>query len=117
MKYTEVGHGSDRLEMLGYDILALISDGQTESVNDIIAHFENKNVVNYLMSKYKGKLSLITENCPYNIDDWEELFEQDSYITFGHDVSRKFGLCNEEKDGLLLMVSLILEKVAQRKYQ
>ena len=36
MSVVEVGKGSDRIEMLGYDLLSIISEGKTESVNEVM---------------------------------------------------------------------------------
>ena len=116
-QYTKYGEWNDRIEMLGYDIMALISEGKTEPVNDIIKHFENSDVVHYLMGKYKDNMFLINENCPYNLEDWEKVFEQYAYLTFGHDVRRKMGLINEETDGLLLVLNVILQEVSERRYE
>ena len=35
-KFTEIGKWNDRLEMFGYDIMSLISLGESERVDDII---------------------------------------------------------------------------------
>jgi len=66
---TEHGKWNDRLEMLGYDIVALISGGEKESVNDLIKHFQQEDTVHYLMDKYKEKMFIIHEKCTYNIAD------------------------------------------------
>lgn len=116
-KYTEIGTWNDRLEMLGYDIIALISDGKKESVNEIIKHFEESNVVHYLMKKYEKEMFIVCEECPYNLNDWEKVLGQYSYMTFGHDVSRKMGIVNEETDGLLMLLNIILDEVSSRKYK
>lgn len=116
-KYTEIRKWNDRLEMLGYDIMALISNGEKENVNDIISHFEKSDLVHYLIGKYKDQMSLISEDSPYNIDEWEKVFEQYSYMTYGHDVKRKMGFVNEDEDGLLLLLNIILLEVAGRRYK
>ena len=36
MSIVEIGKGSDRIEMLGYDLLTVISEGKTESVDVVI---------------------------------------------------------------------------------
>jgi len=115
-KYTEVGTWNDRLEMLGYDIVALISYGKKESVNEIIKHFAESNVVHYLMEKYKKEMFVVCEGCSYNLDDWEKVLGQYSYMEFGHDVRRKMGIVNEETDGLLMLLNIILQEVSERKY-
>lgn len=38
-------------------------------------------------------------------------------MTYGHDVRRKMGLIDKEKDGLLLLLSIILDEVSNRKYK
>jgi hypothetical protein len=116
-KNTEVGTWNDRLEMLGYDIVALISHGKKESVNEIIRHFEESNVVRYLMKKYEKEMFIVYEGCPYNFNDWEKVLGQYSYMTFGHDVNRKMGIINEETDGLLMLLNIILDEVSSRKYK
>ena len=117
MSITEVGKGSDRIEMLGYDLIPVISEGKTESVDTIIEHLENADLVHYLMNKYKDDFSIVREGCVYDLNEWEKVFEQYSYITFGHDVSRKMGLYNREKDGLLVVMTIILQEVAERIYK
>lgn len=117
MSIVEIGKGSDRIEMLGYDLLTVISEGKTESVDVVIKHLEDADLVHYLIDKYKDFFSLAYEGCPYNLDEWEKVFEQYSYLTFGHDVSRKMGLCNQEKDGLLVVMNIILQEISERKYK
>ena len=116
-KITKFGEWNDRIEMLGYDIMALISRGQVETVDDIIRHLWDGDIVHYLMEKYKDDMFLIHEGCPYNLDDWEKVFAQYSYITFNSDVRRKMGFLNEEKDGLLVVMNIILQEVSTRRYQ
>lgn len=117
MSIVEIGKGSDRIEMLGYDLLTVISEGKTESVDVVIKHLGDADLVHYLIDKYKDFFSLAYEGCPYNLDEWEKVFEQYSYLTFGHDVSRKMGLCNQEKDGLLVVMNIILQEISERKYK
>lgn len=117
MSIVEVGKGSDRIEMLGYDVLSIISDGKTESVDVVIKHLEDADLVHYLVDKYKESFNLVYEGCPYDLDEWEKVFAPYSYLTFGHDVSRKMGLCNQEKDGLLVIMNIILQEISERKYK
>lgn len=117
MSIVEVGKGSDRLEMLGYDVLAIISEGKTESVDAVIKHMEDEDLVHYLADKYKDYFSSVSEKSPYNLNEWEKVFAQYSYLTFGHDVRRKMGFCNEEKDGLLVIMEIILQEISDRKYK
>lgn len=116
-KITEYGKWNDRLEMLGYEVLKLVSSGKTETVDAIIEHFGNKDVVHYLANKYKEYMDYVYEGCTYDLDEWEKVLEQYSYLTFGHDVKRKMGYCNKEKDGLLVLLNIILQEVSERKYK
>lgn len=117
MSIVEIGKGSDRIEMLGYDLLTVISEGKTESVDVVIKHLGDADLVHYLVDKYKDYFSLVYEGCPYNLDEWEKVFEPYSYLTFGHDVSRKMGLRNQEKDGLFVVMNIILQEISERKYK
>lgn len=114
---TEPGQWSDRIEMLGYDVLALIANGKTEKVDTIIEHFQNADAVHYIMEKYKDDMALIHEGCPYNLDEWEKVLERYSYLEFGHDVRRKMGYNDSEKDGLLVLLNVILQEVSERRYK
>lgn len=117
MSVVEVGKGSDRIEMLGYDLFEVISEGETESVDVVIKHLEDADLVHYLLDKYKDHFSLVCEGCPYDLNEWEEVFKSYSYLTFGHDISRKMGIRNREKDGLLVVMYIILQEVSERKYK
>lgn len=91
--------------------------GATESVNDIIKQMEEANTVKYLMNKYKDNLYFVCKGYSYNLTDLEKVLEQYSYITFGHDVETKMGIVNEEKDGLLMLLNVILNEVSSRRYK
>ena len=108
--------GSDRIEALGYDIISLISRGEKESVEDVIMHLGNKNIVHYLIDTYKDKMFFINNNFLYDLNDWEEMFYQHD-ISFNHDVSRKMGIRNEETDGLLVLLNLIIQEIVDRTYE
>ena len=98
----------DRLGLFAQAIIFEISAGNEESVDKIVEEMGKKNVVHYLMDKYQDNwLFSMREHCPYNIDGWEEVYSQYSYIT-ENDARRKWGInnCNE---GLLLLVTLTLE--------
>ena len=105
-------NGLDRIDLFAQELLAQVSSGKTETVTKIIEEMEKKNVVRYLYNKYRGDWFLsLDDNCPYNVDDWEEKYYQYSYIT-ENDARRKWGICNEE-DGLLLLVSLTFEALRE----
>lgn len=110
--------GSGSIEYLGYEIIFLISRGFKEDVDEIIEQMENKQVVHYILSKYKDDLMALQEKSSiYSYSDWEEIFYQRSCITFNSDVSRKMGIVNRETDGLLVLLQIILETVAQREFE
>lgn len=69
------------------------------------------------MEKYEKEMYLVCEGCSYNLNDWEKVLGQYSYMTFGHDIRRKMGIVNEEKDGLLVLLNIILAEVSSRKYK
>ena len=116
-KITKVGEWNDRMEMLGYDIMSLISQGENESVDSIVEHLNNADIVHYLIEKYKDKMAIVHEGCPYNLDEWEMVVEQYNYGTFGHDITRKMRLYNEQNDGLLVVLNIILQEVSERRYK
>ncbi len=108
-------NGLDRIELFAQELLSQISSGKTEPVSKIIAEMEKKNVVHYLYNKYKADWFLsLDDNCPYNVDDWEEKYYQFSYLT-ENDARRKLGIRNED-DGLLLLVSLTFEALREVLY-
>lgn len=110
--------GSGSIEYLGYEIISLISRGFKEDVDEIIEQMENKQVVHYILSKYKDDhMALQEKSSIYSYSDWEEIFYQRSCITFNSDVSRKMGIVNRETDGLLVLLQIILETVAQREFE
>ena len=94
----------------------MISKGKKETVDNIIEHLWNKDIVHYIINTYENDMCRISENSRYDINDWEEIFYQFSYITFNSDVSRKMGIVNEETDGLLVLLNIILQIVSERTY-
>ena len=103
-------NGAERLELFGQEIISQISLGRTEPVEKILDEMGKKNVVRYLYNKYKDDWFLsLDDNCPYNVDDWEEIFNKYSYMST-YDVRRKLGIRNDD-EGLLLILSLIFEEL------
>lgn len=109
--------GSGSIEYLGYEIISLISRGYKEDVDEIISKMEEGKVVHYILDKYQDQLRLLKDNDLYNYNDWEKIFGQQSYITFNSNVSRKMEIVNRETDGLLVLLQIILETVAQREFE
>ncbi|MBU5462455.1 hypothetical protein [Lachnoclostridium sp. MSJ-17] len=105
-------NGLERIDLFAQEIISQISLGRKESVNEIIKQMENKTVVRYLYNKYKDDWFLsLDDDCPYNVDDWEEKYYLFSYIT-ENDARRKWGIRNED-EGLLLLVSLTFEALRE----
>lgn len=117
MEIKKVRTGSDMLEQLGYQIIHLVSEGKTETVDNVIEHLVNKDIVNYIITTYKDNLTVDFNSDIFGLDGWEEvLFENHSYISFNSDVRRKMGIYNEDKDGLLVLLNIILQEVSDRRY-
>ncbi len=104
--------GNERLELLGYDLICMVSIGKVEKLDVIIQKIQEGEVVHYLWEKYGDEELFRTKLAPesvYNIDEWEKVIcDNFSYISRGHDVEDKMGLCNDN-DGLLLLIEIILE--------
>lgn len=114
MNKHEIFTGVDRLELLGYEIIALISKGKKETITEIEKQMENENVLHYIREKYAGDLfNPFTDDMQYNYSDWNKAFAKYSGWIEGNE-SRKYGVENED-EGLLLLLSLILELVANRE--
>lgn len=105
---SKMFNGLERIDLFAQEVISQISLGKKESVNKIIEEMGNKNVVHYLFNKYKDDWFLsLDENCPYNVDDWEEKYSELAYIS-ENDARRKWGIRNED-EGLLLLVTLTFE--------
>lgn len=107
--------GVDRLELLGYEIIALISRGRKETISEIEKQMENENILHYIREKYADELyNPFSDNSQYNYEDWNKALAKYSGWIEGQE-RRKYGIENED-DGLLLLVALILELVANREH-
>lgn len=117
-KMSSVFKCSERIEILGYEIYHLISIGKKESVDLLIEKLGESNIVHYLTDKYKDYLAndFDSINSPYDIEEWEKVLEPFSYMTRGHDVTRKMGIMNED-DGLLMLSFIITEILAEQNYK
>ncbi len=111
----ELFTGVDRLELLGYEIIALISRGYKETITEIERQMEKENILQYVREKYAGELfNPFSDDAQYNYTDWNKALGKYSGWIEGQE-RRKYGIENEE-DGLLLLLALILELVANREY-
>lgn len=105
--------GAGNIELLGYEIISLISKGKKETQTDVIQCMWESRIVKYLREKYKNEMMFLGTSDLYNYDDWEKIFFQSSHYT-QNDARKKLGIVNEE-DGLLLLLQIVLEAVAQRQ--
>lgn len=110
----ELFTGVDRLELLGYELIALISRGRKETISEIEKQMENGNILHYIREKYGDELfNPFSDNMQYNYSDWNKALTKYCGWIKGQE-RRKYGIENED-DGLLLLVVLILELVANRE--
>ena len=105
-------NGVDRLEQLGFEIIALISDGKKEMVETIENKLEEGCIIEYLGDKYPVMANVYNEKLPYNYDDWNKALGKYTWVR-GRE-SGKYGIENKD-DGLLLLLAFVLELVAQRE--
>ena len=97
-------NGTERLQLFGLEIIALISQGKSEMIEQ---------VEQYIREKYKDNMfNTFDDDCPYNLEDWNQAFAVYSGYIQGNE-RRKFGICNDN-EGLLLIVALILEILSGR---
>ena len=107
--------GVDRLELLGFEIIDLVSCGYKETISEIENQIESESIVQYIREKYKDNLSnTFSDNMPYNYADWNKALAKYSGWVRGRE-RRKYGIENED-DGLLLLLAFILELVANREH-
>lgn len=107
--------GVDRLELLGFEIIDLVSCGYKETISEIENQIESESIVQYIREKYKDNLSnTFSDNMPYNYADWNKALAKYSGWIRGRE-RRKYGIENED-DGLLLLLAFILELVANREH-
>lgn len=107
--------GVDRLELLGFEIIDLVSCGYKETISEIENQVESESIVQYIREKYKDNLSnTFSDNMPYNYADWNKALAKYSGWIRGRE-RRKYGIENED-DGLLLLLAFILELVANREH-
>ncbi len=90
------------------EIIALISKGYKETIEEIENNMYKGNLVNYLYDKYEKHFDFdFGKNSIYDINLFNEFFfDMSSYVN-GNE-KRKYGIVNEN-DGLLLVVAIILD--------
>lgn len=94
------------LDVLAFELIALINDKYTETITKVEEELDNNNLVTYLNKKYKENFMADFENGPYDINELNNYFADFSGYVQGNE-SRKFGVSNEE-NGLLLVLALTI---------
>lgn len=68
-------NGTDRLQLFGLEIIALISQGKVETIEEIEKHIDEGNLIQYIRDKYHNDMfNTFEDDCPYNLDDWNKAF-------------------------------------------
>lgn len=105
--------GTDRLQLFGLELISLISQGKTETLEEVGKHIDSGDVIQFIREKYRGNMfNTFEEDCPYDLEDWNKAFSKYNGYIQGNE-RRKYGICNDD-DGLLLLVALILEMVSSK---
>ena len=106
-------NGTERLQLFGLEIIALISQGKSEMIEQVEQHIDDGDLIQYIREKYKDNMfNTFDDDCPYNLEDWNQAVAVYSGYIQGNE-RRKFGICNDN-EGLLLIVALILEILSGR---
>ena len=105
-----IGEGSLKgIGLFALEVMHLISSGKKETLATVEEHFEKKDIVEYLSSKYKDEFFIVFDNSIYDNEQINlYFFNYVGYIE-GNE-RRKYGIMNED-DGLLLIVSLLTDKI------
>jgi len=94
------------LDVLGYEIIALISRGSIETISQVEKELDEGNLVTYLNRKYRGDFMPNFEDGTYDIEELNKFFLDFSGYVQGNE-SRKYGIVRED-DGLLLVLALVM---------
>ncbi len=106
-------NGIERLQLFGFEIISLISQGKIETIEEIEKHIAESDLVQYIRDKYSDGMTIkFEDDCPYNLDDWNKEFHNYSGCIEGKE-RRNYGICNNN-DGLLLVVELVLEIISNK---
>ena len=108
---TPIFSGLERIEALGYDVIALIAGGEKEQVDTVLQKLGDSTLVHHLISTFK--LYAIQDNNTYDLEAWEKAFGKYNYMQRYHDVQRKCGITKDD-DGLLLVINILLSIISRR---
>ncbi|MFI3228485.1 MAG: hypothetical protein R3Y09_13940 [Clostridia bacterium] len=96
-------------------VVNLVSKGRQETFEEIEYHFDKSDLVEYLQGKYSDDFYIDFNNSIYNNAQINKYFYNFSGYIQGNE-RRKYAVMNDE-DGLLLIISLISEKVEAECYK
>lgn len=102
--------GVERIFLLAYDIIALISKGEKESVSEIMGNISEEKVVKELYSKYPNSFKLSNEEI-YDPNEWDAVLKEYHYLS-NSDIE-DMGIVNDN-DGLLLLLRIILGEIVEK---
>lgn len=68
-------NGTERLQLFGLEIIALISQWKSETIEKIEQHIDARDLVQYIRDKYKDNMfNTFDDDCPYNLEDRNQAF-------------------------------------------
>ncbi|MCD8396265.1 MAG: hypothetical protein LUD12_03610 [Lachnospiraceae bacterium] len=107
-----VYEGNSRLGKFGHDIICLIANGKNESAESILEHIRKGDVVHYIVDKYRNVYEFDTTIYEQNdCSNLETIFGKYYNMEITHDVKPRIGIKDLEKDGLLILLSIILTEL------
>ena len=66
-------NGTERLQLFGLEIIALISQGKSEMIEQVEQHIDDGDLIQYIREKYKDNMfNTFDDDCPYNLEDWNQ---------------------------------------------
>lgn len=66
-------NGTERLQLFGLEIIALISQGKSETIEQIEQHIDAGNLIQYIRESNKDNMfNTFDDDCPYNLEDWNQ---------------------------------------------
>ena len=99
-----IGEGSLKgIGLFALEVMHLISSGKKETLATVEEHFEKKDIVEYLSSKYKDEFFIMFDNSIYDNEQINlYFFNYVGYIE-GNE-RRKYGIMNEDENTVAYMV-------------
>ena len=88
----------NELKLFAIEIVSLISQGCQEEVNVIEDHIDNRDIIEYLFCKYGDRFSTMKDELP----------DSCLFVNLEDKACLCYGI-KKENDGLLLIVSIIID--------